>query len=166
MVRNCKKQTINCGYVVCWSGFGQRHCWSSVGHKIECWSSNGQASLWCDQHVSNKLATVYIARHSVELVRWFTPFWRILPMSIADNCTVGRKMPRTCKYRRELLPLNQSRDWSRGNNSLLYLQTHDRTFVESTWLQLILEKARTTDLLPIKPWEGFELQTSRQQQML
>ena len=127
MVRNCKKQTINCGYVVCWSGFGQRHCWSSVGHKIECWSSNGQASLWCDQHVSNKLATVYIARHSVELVRWFTPFWRILPMSIADNCTVGRKMPRTCKYRRELLPLNQSRDWSRGNNSLLYLQKRGHT---------------------------------------
>ena len=28
-----------------------------------------------------------------------------------------------CKYRRELLPLDQARHWSRGNNSLLYVFT-------------------------------------------
>ena len=46
------------------------------------------------------------------------------------------------------------------------LGLHDRKFVESTWLQLIREKAQTPNLPQIKPREDFELQTSRQQRML
>ena len=49
-----------------------------------------------------------------------------LPLAPFLPWTQPRPQPRPVNtYRRELLPLDQSRDWPRGNNFLLYLQKHD-----------------------------------------